>query len=317
MPREFKNDFKWSVSRDKTFRECPRQYWFSAYGAWSGWEPQADPRTREIYLLKQLQTRPLWIGDVVHRCIKQSLENLSRGIAVLPVEDILALTRKRMRSEFRESRDGRYREDPRSMRALFEHEYRVHVTDGEWLEAAETVDRCLLNFYDSEAWAHLRSLQPSDFLEVEQLASFEIDGVTVNLKMDCAVRETDHVVVWDWKTGKRESQSATLQLACYAFYVHQRYHVPIPHVVMRRFELMHGEVIQRTIHEGELNDVLSYVRGSIADMRSILDDPDRNLASEERFMKVSRREICSRCNFVRLCEPGFAPGLRDKPEPGP
>jgi CRISPR/Cas system-associated exonuclease Cas4 (RecB family) len=307
MAEVLKNDFKWSVSRDRTFRECPRQYWFNHYGFWGGWEPDEDQRTREIYTLKQLRTRPVWVGDVVHRCIKQSLQNVSRGIAVLPVDRIFAITRDLMRWEFRESRDGLYRQDPRSAYALFEHEYRVHVTDAEWLDAAETVDRCLRVFYDSPVWERLSATRPADFLEIESFSRFALDNVEVVLKMDCATRETDRVVVWEWKTGRRVRPDAQLQLACYAFYVHQAYGIPISGVEMRRFELATGEVHTRTIAERELTETLAYVRGSIADMRSLLDDPDRNVAHEGRFTKVSRREICSRCNFVRLCEPGLAP----------
>lgn len=307
MAALLRNDFQWSVSRDRTFRECPRQYWFNHYGFWGGWEPGVESRTREIYVLKQLKTRPTWIGDVVHRCIRQSLENLARGITVLPVSEILSITRDLMRREFRESRSGLYNADPKAACGLFEHEYRVHVTDDEWREAADTVDRCLLNFYDSEVWTHLQQKQPVDFLEIESFSRFPLDGVDVTVKMDCATRETDHVIVWDWKTGRRVGADAQLQLACYAFYVHQAYAVPIHRVEMRRFELASREVHTRSIAERELNEILAYVRGSVADMRSLLDDPDRNLAHEDRFAKVSRREICSRCNFVRLCEPTLAP----------
>jgi hypothetical protein len=303
MAELFRNTFAWSVSRDRTFRQCPRQYWFAHYGFWGGWEADADERTQEIYILKQLQSRAMWIGDVVHFCIKTSLENLSRGIPVLPLEEILTITRQRMRNDFRVSRDGLYRHNPKHACGLFEHEYDVHVTDAEWLEAAEQVDRCLRNFYASDAFAQLSRTRPADFLEIERFSRFMLDGVEVTVKMDCATREVDHIVVWDWKTGRRAIPEAPLQLACYAFYVHHAYGVPIHGVRMRRFELMHGAVHEDTIGERALDELLSYVRGSIADMRSLLEDPERNLAREDRFAKVARRDVCQRCNFLKVCKP--------------
>ena len=54
------------------FTECPRQYWFQYYGFWSGWQVGADPRTREIYILKQLKNRHMWAGERVHSCIEPS-----------------------------------------------------------------------------------------------------------------------------------------------------------------------------------------------------------------------------------------------------
>jgi len=61
------NDFGWSASRDRTFQQCHRQYWFNYYGSWGGWEEDAEPRTRELWILKQLQSRYMWLGDLVHR----------------------------------------------------------------------------------------------------------------------------------------------------------------------------------------------------------------------------------------------------------
>ncbi len=297
------NDFRWSVSRDRTFRECPRQYWFNYYGYWSGWEYDADPRTREIYTLKSLKARPTWIGEVVHDCIRHSIENLARSVPVLPVDRIREITRNRMREDFRESRDGLHRQDPRGACGLFEHEYRVPVTDEEWRDAADTVDRCLVTFYASDVWRQLQDTAPADFLEIEKFSGFVLDGIEVTVKLDCATRETEHVTVWDWKTGRREGPTARLQLACYAFYLHQAYGVPIHRVRMKRFELSQGTVHERTITEKELGEILDYVRGSVADMRGLLEDPERNVAREDRFVRVARRESCLRCNFLKVCKP--------------
>jgi PD-(D/E)XK nuclease superfamily len=309
MREPLRNTFQWSVSRDRSFLTCPRQYWFNHYGFWGGWEWEADARTREIYVLKQLKTRPVWVGEVVHSCIRRSLENLSRRIPLLPTDEILRITRDQMRSDFRQSRDGLYHDNPKSACGLFEHEYRVPVTDAEWLESAEQVDQCLRNFYASGAFAQLQRTAAEDFLEIETFSRLDIDGIPVTVKLDCATRESDHVVVWDWKTGRREIPESPLQLACYAFYVHQAYKVPIHAVRQRRVDLMGGgEYRETVIGERHLDELLTYIRGSMADMMALLDDPGTNRASEERFVKVARRDVCSRCSFVKVCKPDL-PGL--------
>ena len=57
MNTELKNEFSWSKSRDETFRECHRKYYFQYYGYWNGWKENADQRVRLTYVLKKLQTR--------------------------------------------------------------------------------------------------------------------------------------------------------------------------------------------------------------------------------------------------------------------
>jgi CRISPR/Cas system-associated exonuclease Cas4 (RecB family) len=309
MREPLRNTFQWSVSRDRVFRTCPRQYWFSHYGFWGGWEWEVDERTREIYMLKQLKARPVWVGEVVHACIQHSIENMSRRVPLLPVDEILRITRDRMRTDFRQSRDGLYRENPRAACGLFEHEYRVPVSDAEWLESAEQVDQCLRNFYASDAFAQLSRTSSENFLEIETFSRFEIDGIPITVKLDCATREQDHIVVWDWKTGKWDGPDKQWQLACYAFYIHQAYGVPIHAVRQRRVDLMlGGEIKEVVFQERGLGELLSYIRGSVADMMGLLEDRENNRAVEERFLKVVRREVCGRCSFARVCKPDL-PGM--------
>ena len=73
---ELKNEFSWSKSRDAAFRECLRRYFFQYYGAWGGWYNDAEPRTRKLYVLKQLKNRAMWAGEKVHDCIERGLQNV-------------------------------------------------------------------------------------------------------------------------------------------------------------------------------------------------------------------------------------------------
>ena len=305
MAKTLRNTFNWSVSRDSTFLECPRKYFFQYYGFWGGWEQDATERVRETYILKQLLALPLWIGQVVHDCIRRSLENLARRIPVLPVDEILTITRNRMRQDFRQSRAGAYRKDPKAHCGLFEHEYALDVPERKWREAAEQVDRCLRNFYESATYERLRRLPPEDFLEIERFSSFRLDESEILIKLDCATRESDRIVVWDWKTGRAEQTGLSFQMACYAYYASHNYRVPVRHVVTRRFELFRGELHDDSISEGSLEELLSYIRGSITDMKALLEDRDRNLAREERFSKVEKADICLRCNFLKVCKPNI------------
>ncbi len=306
MKKELKNTFSWSVSRDSVFRECPRKYYFKHYGHWNGWDRNAPKRTREIYVLGKLSYRPTWIGQVVHECIARSLQNVSRGVPLLGEDEILSITRNRMRQNFRQSRDGLYWRNPKEYFGLFEHEYDVEVSDDEWRQAADTVDNCLRNFYASDTFEKLRALEPEDYLEVEEFSSCDFDGTLMRIKLDCATREGNSIIIWDWKTGKREATTGlSLQMACYAFYAQQRFSVPLRHVITRRFDLYRTKLHEQTITQPELNEILTYIRGSIKDMLALIENPAENIADEERFRKVERADVCRRCNFFKVCKPNI------------
>ncbi|UCH84100.1 MAG: PD-(D/E)XK nuclease family protein [Candidatus Latescibacterota bacterium] len=306
MAPTFKNTFSWSVSRDSVFRTCPRKYYFSYYGHWGGWNNDTPRRTREIYVLKQLKTRPTWIGQVVHDCIARSLQNISRGVPILGLDEILNITRSLMRQDFRHSKRKLYWHNPKAYAGFFEHEYDIDVTDAEWRRAAEDVDHCLNTFYSSDHFAALRAIPPDRFLEVEEFSSYYLDGFELRIKLDCAVRENERVVVWDWKTGKKESdRGLSLQMGCYALYAKKKYRVDLDEVLTRRFDLHRGQVHEHNITQRSLDEMTAYIRGSISDMMSLVDDPAENTASEERFSKVERPDVCLRCNFLRVCQPSL------------
>ncbi|MDH3215803.1 MAG: PD-(D/E)XK nuclease family protein [Candidatus Krumholzibacteria bacterium] len=306
MKKKLENTFSWSVSRDSVFRECPRKYYFNYYGHWGGWQSDADRRTRQIYVLKQLKNRATWIGQVVHACIARSLHNVSRGVPLLAVDEIRSITLSGMRRDFRDSTDGRYWQKPRVYHGFFEHEYDVEVSKEEWKEAADTIDHCLKTFYESETFEALRTLDSKDYLEVEEFSSTGLDGVEISNKLDCATRERDLAIVWDWKTGRREADTGlSLQMACYAYYAKQAFRVDLAHVETRRFDLYRNKLHKDSIRENAMQEMLDYVRGSMKDMLGLLDDPDRNVAREERFQKVERSAVCLKCNFLKVCMPSL------------
>ena len=155
----FKNTFSWSKSREGTFDECKRKYFLHYYGSWNGWDRSAPERTRNIYMLKQLQTRALWSGSVVHDHIKNLLFQLRNGSDCPSVDEAIDKTLALMRADFKSSREANYRKKPKTL-GLFEHEYEINVAKEKWQENAEHVKNCLRTFYSSEALERIKALDP-------------------------------------------------------------------------------------------------------------------------------------------------------------
>jgi CRISPR/Cas system-associated exonuclease Cas4 (RecB family) len=297
------NDFSWSKSRDETFQTCPRRYYFQYYGSWGGWDATAPERVRHLYVLKQLITRHMWAGSVVHGCIERSLKNISRGIDVLPPDRIIETALAGMREDFRSSRKKVYWQRPKTC-ALFAHEYDRPVAEDQWREMADNVRTCLHNFYTSDLFAQLRALPRRAWLEIEELNKFDLHGVPVWAKIDCCYRTDDGVRIIDWKTGRSMSEANTLQLVCYALYASQKWNVPLETITTTECYLLPMRANDYHVADAEVQDTLAYIQGSVADMQSLLADvPANEPLAESAFEKTDNTRLCRRCNFLRLCRP--------------
>ena len=302
---ELTNDFSWSKSRDATFRECPRRYFFQYYGSWGGWYNDAEPRTRRLYVLKQLKNRAMWAGEKVHDCIEKGLQNVRRGIEPMAADQAIEATLAVMRQDFANSKRGDYWKDPKSC-GLFEHEYKVNVPDARWKESADHVARCLRTFYGSDLYARIRSLSPAQWLDVEDFASFKLDGTKVHVVLDFSFRDGDRVAIYDWKTGKTDAEHNEVQLACYSLYATQKWRVAPAQIQTAEFNLRSGKVNEYHLGGIDLDAIQTYIRGSMRDMRQLLEDPDANEAREERFVFAEDQRACKWCNFRSAC-PRYGP----------
>ena len=65
---ELANEFSWSRSRDATFQDCRRKYFYQYYGAWGGWDPGAPTDVRRLYV-QDMGARDdelaRWISDLM------------------------------------------------------------------------------------------------------------------------------------------------------------------------------------------------------------------------------------------------------------
>ncbi len=297
---EFKNEFSWSKSRDEKFRTCPRQYFFHYYGSWGGWDFNTDERTRAIYILKQLKNRQMWAGEKTHDCIRKSLQNLRRGIEPMPEQEAIEATLDVMRQDYLGSKRGDFWKNPKSC-GLFEHEYSLQIPDSAWKETADHVRHCLQIFYQSNVYRMIRGLPQNQWLEVEDFSSFLLDGTKVHVVLDFSCRRGEEILIYDWKTGRSDSMRNELQLACYSFYAIGKWKVEPNRVVTVEFNLASNKEARFHLEGTDLDAIRNHILGSIRDMKVLLDDPEANRATEDRFSFVEDERTCQYCNFKKVC----------------
>jgi hypothetical protein len=299
-----RNEFSWSHSRHETFRDCPRRYYYHYYGSWGGWAPDAEPRVRRLYVLKNLKARQLWAGGVVHDAVADALRGARAGPAVAPqtAEAAAEAAVARMRREFRESRDGAYLQRPNKALGLLEHHYRESVSDEQWREVAATVREAVLRFHRAAYLDEARALPATAWLALEDLATFPLDAVPVYVKIDFAVRAPgDRVTIVDWKTGRRDPKPEGLQLAVYALYAESTWGVAPESIEVREVNLSTGAEGKAPLSAAPLAAARETIRRSVGGMRALLADAAENRGREEDFATRPGPRTCPRCPFREIC----------------
>jgi len=168
---------------------------------------------------------------------------------------------------------------------------------------AQDVEQCLRNFYSSEMFALLKDLPQENWLEVENVSFFHLDGLKIWAVLDCSFRTDDGVTIIDWKTGRATSKDISLQLSCYAMYSQDKWGIKPENIRLIEYNLLSDQKAEFTITKGEIKDTTSYIKGSVADMRSLLLDVDNNVPKDEKFfIKVEDERIRDRCNFKKVCD---------------
>jgi CRISPR/Cas system-associated exonuclease Cas4 (RecB family) len=237
-------------------------------------------------MLKNLVTRYEWAGKAVHAAIKSALSDFKRR-GDLDIEPIIERTRARMRSEFDASRRHSYRRAPKIV-GLVEHEMDQYVPDEQWTQVWKKVENCLRNFPNSQV---IVDSIDTEWLSIDEMDSFEHEGVKIYASPDFAYRTKDATVIVDWKTG-RERTSDSAQLVAYALFARAKWGAT--NVEAYDFYLNDGRSRSVDI-DSELEGWLSMFRESSAKLLALHE------ASQFEFPKCSGRARCSSCVFQSLC----------------
>jgi hypothetical protein len=299
---ELSNDFSWSKSRDGVFQECRRKYFYQYYGAWGGWEAGVTEDVRRLYVLKQLASRQMWAGRLVHDAIEMALSAFRDGRS-LPVDGFIRDVVDRMRTEWRSSRDGRYRENPKTC-ALFEHEYELDVRPEAWQALKSNVVTCLKNFFSLPLLAEVRATEAAHWSIEHWSRSFKFEGTPMWIAPDFGFwSRTNRLVLVDWKTGGGDLEGTAFQLGCYALYAWEVLGVAPAQVDLMEANLRQPEVTIHRWDDGRLEAIRGQLRLSIRSMKAYLADSHANLAVITDFERTEELRICRWCNFRAVCRP--------------
>lgn len=300
-------ELSWSHSRDRTLRECARRYYWQYYGSAGGWSPDASRTAAMAFRLKQLTTLEMALGTAVHECARM-VATAIRDRRPRPARAALAAhCRAALNGLWRSSRDrAAFEADPRG-RPMLQALYYGREVGAEALERVRRkLERCVDNLVACPVWAELARCDPAQVYVVDSLTAFLLEGKTVYASPDLAYVSAEGVcTLCDWKTG--HPGEAGEQVALYALYARKALGITGEgEEVTGRVFLWgrSGEEIRLTVGEPEVRAAGRRVQRSMAAMRTLLADPDRNVPLPMAAFPVlpsEARSRCPSCNFYGLC----------------
>lgn len=310
----------WSVSRERTFRECPRRFFFEYF-------PHGEPNANVLGVLKNAICLPMLVGTVVHEMIASTLgvfkathreqSNLKAPARTI-FNDALAASAKAA------ERINRGLSVPIGTRVLLHHLEKGSFEMRETV-ARESLAGYLDAFEGSTAWEWLRSTETKDWEPVKTetdrketiLASEKLGfqrslGLKIYTPYDIAVKTPNEFVIIDWKAGSKSSVSVALanrQTASYALRALDK-DISLESVRLAPFWLQCGEPwVPRQVDPAEIEDVVRAIEEHDAAELALLRERRLGVNSAEWHASkadfkpnVGRR--CADCKYRKVCPEG-------------
>jgi hypothetical protein len=300
---EKSNRLVWSFTRDRRLRACRRRYFYQYYASRDGDKDDASPEARQLYVLRTLRTRHMWVGEIVHELVEMALRGWRSG-SFMPADALVERGSRRMRAQYAESVQGLYRQRPATACGLIEHEYHESISRDEWQALRDAMENSVRNFFDLPLCTTIQQTPTPRWLAIEAMGSFAFAGARVLAKPDFAFwNAEDRVALVDWKTGARTAVSADdqLQLAIYGLYARtswaQAGEALVAHVAflgsnqMATWEIDAAMIEQAQISLGE----------SIETMRALAPAATADQVDLDQFPLTTDVTACARCGFRRVC----------------
>ncbi|MCB0216910.1 MAG: PD-(D/E)XK nuclease family protein [Chloroflexi bacterium] len=317
------HQLSWSVSRAGTLRRCARHYYYDYYLSWLGWDRAAAESRQQAYRLKKMSRLPMLTGSLVHEAIQGWFEAKAAGQLPVP-QMVKSLAVEGLEAAWRESRDakaaGRFWPAAKGAARLAEHYYVEPMVDEASGSAAEylarhriLIERCLDAFFDLPELSPVRDAEPQDYLAVEAMGTFDVDGVPVYAVPDFAMEridpETELPGVWifDWKTGQPRALDSH-QLQVYVLYAMRQWGVVPEDVTCVLAYLREGRLETHRFDMAAIEAVAHRIKASIDGLRSTHFDAGASLGDPEAFPMVPLDQAgprtCLSCNYRELCGRG-------------
>lgn len=308
---KLKNTFSWSHSAALDFDECRRRRYWNKYGKWGGWDRGASSIQKKAYQLDKMGNLYTILGQAVEDAAMHILRQHQLGNSCSPDEAYEEVARPYMNRAWKDSRDGRWKENPKRYACLHEHYYKTLTPEEERNLAAQLVSRakCCLNNFRELTLPRIAEVNRDMELPVQvpgaggDAEHFFCEDVKVYAIPDYAYRKDDAIHIHDWKAGRRKPEHLE-QLALYGLWADSKHRRQGEDICVYVEYFKDGAIVADAVDGVDLERARTRIETSVAEMTEMLVDADRKknepLPIEDWDLALDA-DSCRRCNFLELC----------------
>jgi hypothetical protein len=319
------NACRWSSSRESTFHECQKKYWYTYYGAWDGWpktpfdtRESIDPLASYLYMLKNMQPACMFMGSMVHKVIEDCLKGIQYTKKTPPLTELTTQASLRYDASMKESKEHLWKKHPKHHVNIFEHFYGLPFDDSEEKALKDKALACIANWHSSPCIQNVALHPKSEWMGIETIQTFSLEeNVEAIVVYDFFLRwpKSDGskvMIIFDWKTGQ-ESKKIEDQLFAYALAATTLFSVTSDALIISPFYLSagpsgykkYGAGQEISIDASQLTATRSRIITSTQQMLAL--HPAKNeqgvvpIPDPTLFSYPDDRRGCRRCPFQQLC----------------
>jgi hypothetical protein len=310
---------KWSITKAKTFAQCPRKWYYS--------EIMANSRTKDLlrkeaYLLKQLKSIWSWRGRVVDIVIEKQIIPRIKWNSFPSQAEVIDSAIQLMDEQLEFGKAKRYREPDMTKTkvgqtycAFYDLEYNDNLDEQEVQKAKEDVQISLRNLLSSGFFSEIASKGLRIIAQRSLL--FQFAGANISGTPDLVVffKEEPPLIV-DWKVQAFGNTEHWLQLGIYALALSRvKPHNDFPQASGEKlrdptsfrlveYQLLKNKLREYSIATEDILDIEDYMFFSIADISRSTRGRGYEHMNINEFQTARFPDTCARCEFRKLCLTG-------------
>jgi hypothetical protein len=305
----------WSISESRTFRQCPRRWYFKNCVANA--IAKKDPERREAYLLSKLQSISAWRGNLVDLVITETLVPALNSRRTVMLSELKRQAKHYFDTQLACARQHRLREANLKIKdsgddfaAFYCMEYGGVIPEDEIVRAWDETCKALENLVQMKELSS--EIKAARYLVSQRALQFKHSGMSVRAVPDLiAFFDDAPPLIVDWKVHFFGAQEAWLQLSAYAVALTRcSPHRDFPQslakwketdIRLAEAQLLTNQLRRFALTSDDIDNVDAYIADSVTQILLATEGRKPIELHPDDFPVTNSPEACQRCPFRSLC----------------